>query len=407
MLFKMASTTRKCDYCLKELYPTTEASSYLHDACELTIRNLMKAELPIIKKIEEYLRSPITIFFTDRPHDFSYYGFYVVLDRTTLTVKEIAIDESFNETDEEIDYNYNTHPIMSQVKELMHVEKIILDQFTDLGQLPLELATLPLKSLSVSYATYTLPKDFALPFLEDLELYIVNPYPLLSVCNNRLKSLAITKQDNFSFASLDQFLELEKLTLNRTNLTHLPAWFSKLQKLEYLDLSANTGIDLSELHDLPLLKTLKLGLNNLKSLPLSLNTLTSLEYLDMHDNYLLDIPDFKYFPNLKTLAIDFYDKYQVTKLCNMPNIEKLYLLSPRVNLIPDSFKDMQRLEKLSINIEQENLPAYIYHLPEIKNINIITEKELTDSNSTLTEETIYGHNSKEDESSPFLEYDFF
>jgi hypothetical protein len=171
----------------------------------------------------------------------------------------------------------------------------------------------------------------------------------------------------------------------------LPDNFSDIFKdLAYLDLSYNRGIDLSNLSDLPNLKTLKLASNHFEYLPFSLSTLSLLEYFDLHENYLLDVPNFSFFPNLKTLLIDFSDQCLIHKFFNLNKLERLLILVPRVNFIPDYFKDMIYLKNLSINIDRQNLPEFIFQLPNIQKINLLTQIHFdNDNGSTIFEETIY------------------
>ena len=113
------------------------------------------------------------------------------------------------------------------------------------------------------------------------ELFSITTLKTLKIKNTKLQELS----DNFEIKCLD----LENLHLSNNQLTRLPKWLGKLEKLITLDAAKNHLSTLPEsVLNLKNLKRLNLDSNNFETVPTCLLALNHLHHLSMDQNPLTD-----------------------------------------------------------------------------------------------------------------------
>ena len=113
------------------------------------------------------------------------------------------------------------------------------------------------------------------------ELFSITTLKTLKIKNTKLQELS----DNFEIKCLD----LENLHLSNNQLTRLPKWLGKLEKLITLDAAKNHLSTLPEsILNLKNLKRLNLDSNNFETVPTCLLALNHLHHLSMDQNPLTD-----------------------------------------------------------------------------------------------------------------------
>ncbi|MCP4439540.1 MAG: hypothetical protein GY810_11410 [Aureispira sp.] len=224
--------------------------------------------------------------------------------------------------------------------ELINLESLSIYSERDLEQLPEELGQLQnLKRLNLmNNSLKELPKS--LWTLTNLEfLYLENnefdnsiTVALKNI--NKLKKLKDFRIGDFRPSipvrklpeSIGELVNLEKLELNRTQLTNLPQSISDLKKLKQLFLSYNRLTTLPDLSSLKNLEKLSVYGNKLTKLP-DLSSLVQLEYLSISHNPIDTILGLEYLEDLKVLSINHtkIDTLPRTTLKKLQNLEKLYI----------------------------------------------------------------------------------
>lgn len=131
---------------------------------------------------------------------------------------------------------------------------------------------------------------------------------------------------------------LARLNISINDVKELPASFSQLSNLKYLDLSQNTSLNLAQvagvLAKVSSLTTLNLDQCYLATLPIEIGSITSLHVLYLRENVLTAVP---------------------STIGNLTAIEELYISSPknsfRVNVLknlPDGLGKLSRLRVLDL-----------------------------------------------------------
>ena len=143
---------------------------------------------------------------------------------------------------------------------------------------------------------------------------------------------------------MNYFSNLERLYLNRNQLTSLPNWIGNLTNLEWLYLNYNKLTSLPDsIENLTNLKELDLRYNQLTTLPDSIDNLTNLRYLYLPGNQLTSLPDS--IGNLKNLKELDLSKNQLTSLPDsIGNLKNLKELDLSKN--PISYEEKQKIKKL-------------------------------------------------------------
>lgn len=151
--------------------------------------------------------------------------------------------------------------------------------------------------------------------------------------------------------SLQQFTQLEILSLHENLLTTLPEWMGQLTQLKHLTLSDNRLTSLPEsLGKLIQLQSLSLIGNQLKLLPESLGQLTQLQLLYLSNNPLLVLPEW---------------------LGNLTQLQSLRLANNQLKELPEFLSQLTQLEELDLSNNQlTSFPEWIGQLTQLKRLSI-------------------------------------
>ncbi|NGX39309.1 MAG: E3 ubiquitin-protein ligase sspH2 [Chlamydiae bacterium] len=167
------------------------------------------------------------------------------------------------------------------------------------------------------------------------------------ILKKRVEKLNLEKKQlTYLPESLGEMRDLKELNLSANGLTLLPKFLHKFSSLEKLDLSDNRLSILPEfLGELTSLKTLYLGLNELTVLPESLGKLRSLRRLSLSINKLSSLPDFfGQFNHLITLDLGFNRLTTLPmSLGTLSSLKFLTLVHNRLTTLPLSCGELNSL----------------------------------------------------------------
>jgi len=171
------------------------------------------------------------------------------------------------------------------------------------------------------------------------------------------------------FDSVGIFKELNYINLSRNALKDsIPFSFSKLKKLNYLDLSANQFNYLPKnLQLLENLKTVWLNENFFTEIPDQIAQLKNVESLFFQKNKISTISEkISELKNLKILDVSQNQLAQIpSSLAQIPNLEQLFLSNNQLNTLPD-FQNT----KLKVLELQNNQFKELPNLPVLQSLNI-------------------------------------
>jgi len=212
----------------------------------------------------------------------------------------------------------------------------------------------------------------------------------------RLKSLTLSNiykpiPDNISLLA-----RLEKLYLEKNDLTSIPEGVKKLSSLRKLTLWDNKIDNISlQPGDLPNLEEIKLGLNKLTAFPDDLSLLPNLKLISFYENQISYVsPDIKKFTRLEELdlrgnkisslpaefgelkelrKLDLYENQLsfITPLLNLISLEELKIGDNKIEDIPDNIDMLKNLKALSLSSNPiRKIPESIRDLKSLNYISI-------------------------------------
>lgn len=165
------------------------------------------------------------------------------------------------------------------------------------------------------------------------------------------KRLYIVSGDIYSIEGLENFTNLEDLTIDTGNVTDLSP-ISNLTNLTKLDLSSNNIFDLTPLSKLSKLEYLSLDYNRISDVS-PLKSLINLKFLSIkHNNEVNSISSLKYMDKIEKLSFEG---------CNVKNIEIL--------------KNFNRLQEVNISNNDVNNYSPIDYYGHLKSL-VIDAKDL-------------------------------
>ena len=152
-------------------------------------------------------------------------------------------------------------------------------------------------------------------------------------------------------AEIGRLAALKRLYLNMNQLSALPAGIGRLAALEVLDLHDNQLSALpAEIGRLAALERLFLNKNKLSALPAEIGQLAALEVLDLNKNQLSVLP---------------------AEIGQLAALERLYLGDNRLSALPAEIGRLAALEVLDLSGNQLSvLPAEIWRLPALKRLDL-------------------------------------
>lgn len=212
-------------------------------------------------------------------------------------------------------------------------------------------------------------------------------------CKN-LKKLVFSRNalEKFPMEILD-FEQLRILDLSMTPITEIPDEIQKLKKLKQLKLNYNYTVDLPEgLAELKNLEKISMFYNyKLEKIPAVVTKIKSLKSLHFsHCQELESIPEsIDKLENLEHLYLNDCPKlnHLPDSFGKLKNLKSLFIGNTGIQKLPESFKELEKLEYLAIDAELldvADLVEKIKDLPNLHYLKLSAQLEYPETLSLLT-----------------------
>ncbi|KAI8846098.1 hypothetical protein BC829DRAFT_399234 [Chytridium lagenaria] len=178
--------------------------------------------------------------------------------------------------------------------------------------------------------------------------------PQIKHCK-RLLRLVVTDNHLIDLPpELSSLGSLEVLDFSNNCVNSFPANLPELRNLQHLDLSNNQLEEIpDEIGRLSQLRNLQLHDNNLRNIPFGVCSIQTLEILNVSNNKITKVgPEIVNLQSLKNLG-------------KLPSLEKLFLGSNNIQMVPESCGDLSKLEELDL---QEN--HQLDDIPRLRKVHL-------------------------------------
>lgn len=166
----------------------------------------------------------------------------------------------------------------------------------------------------------------------------------------RLSSLSLSKMYKPIPNNISILFRLEKLDLEKNDLTSIPEGVKRLTRLRKLILWDNNINNISlQPGDLPNLEEIQLGLNKLTAFPDDLSLLPNLKNISFYENQIRYVS-----PNIKKFT----------------RLEELDLRGNKISSLPAEFGELKKLKKLNLHENQLSFITPLLNLISLEELNL-------------------------------------